>query len=258
LVTVNNRLIHRHLSDPKVSRVYSLLESDTEVQSLLRMANVMAVERLNYNDHGPTHARITAGSALEIFDLITKAVEPSSVAQSGLRYDDAKVAVLCGAYLHDIGNAVHRLGHEAISTYLAAPILDRLFPAVYAEDPALMYRVKSETLHTIYASDDKVPCLSVEAGVVTVADGTDMAEGRSREPFKGGSNSIHSVSAFAIKQVELEKGDTKPVSIRVHMENPAGIFQIEEVIGRKLASSGLRDLIEVSALMNGEEIKTPL
>ncbi|MFH2111636.1 MAG: HD domain-containing protein [Candidatus Bathyarchaeota archaeon] len=258
MVAVNNRLIHRHLSDPKISRVYSLLENDVEVQSLLRMANVMAVQRLSYNDHGPTHARITAGSALEIFDLITRAVEPSSVAQSGLSYEDARAAVLCGAYLHDVGNAVHRVGHEAISVYLAAPILDRLLPSLYSEDPGLMYRVKSETLHTIYASDDKVPCLSVEAGIVTVADGTDMAEGRSREPFKGGKNDIHSVSALAIKRVELVRGDLKPVGIRVHMENPAGIFQIEQVIGRKLASSGLRDLIEVSALMNGEEIKTPL
>lgn len=258
MVTVNSRLIHGHLSDLKVARVYGLLEGDVEVQSLLRMANVMAVQRLNYNDHGPTHARITAGSALEILDLIAGAVEPSSVAQSGCGYEDARVAVLCGAYLHDVGNAVHRVGHEVTSTYLASPILDRLLPAVYADDPALMYRVKSETLHTIYASDDEVPCLSVEAGVVTVADGTDMAEGRSREPFKGGNNDIHSVSALAIKRVELVKGDSKPVGIRVHMENPAGIFQIEKVIGKKLASSGLRDHIEVSALMNGEEIKTPL
>lgn len=118
MVAVNNRLIHRHLSDPKISRVYSLLENDVEVMSLLRMANVIADERLSCNDHGPTHARITAGSALEILDLITRAVEPSSVAKSGLGYEDAKVAVPYRVYLHDVGNAVHRVRHEAISVPL--------------------------------------------------------------------------------------------------------------------------------------------
>ena len=40
------------------------------------------------------------------------------------------------------------------------------------------------------------------------------------------------------------------------MENPAGIFQIEEVIGKKIRSSGIPDLIEVIATMNGQAIKT--
>ena len=40
------------------------------------------------------------------------------------------------------------------------------------------------------------------------------------------------------------------------MDNPAGIFQIEEVIGKKIMSSGIGELVEVTASMNGEEIKT--
>ncbi len=255
--TVSSRLVHRNLDEPAVLETFKLLEGDAEVQSYLRMANVMAVKRLIYNDHGPVHAKIVAGSALEILRLATEAVEPSLVADGVGDYENAKVVVLCGAYLHDIGNAIHRDHHEQNGLVLAAPILERVLGRIYPHDPELVYRLKSETLHTIYASDDKVPCLSVEAGVVTVADGTDLAEGRSREPYRGGKNDIHSVSALAIKRVNIGKGDYKPVKIQVEMANPAGIFQVQEVLGRKLKSSRLEDLVEVSAVMNGEEVKTP-
>ena len=255
--TVSSRLIHRNLEEPAVLETFRLLENDGEVQSYLRMANVMAVKRLIYNDHGPVHARIVAGSALEIFRLVTEAVEPSCVANGVGDYENAKIIVLCGAYLHDIGNAIHRDSHEQNGLMLAAPILERVLGRVYPYDMELVYRLKSEALHTIYASDDKVPCLSVEAGVVTVADGTDLAEGRSREPYKGGKNDIHSVSALAIKRVNIGKGEQKPVKILVEMANPAGIFQIQEVLGKKLTSSGLKDLVEVSTVMGGEEVKVP-
>ncbi len=220
------------------------------------MANIMAVKRLGYNDHGPVHAKIIAGSALEIFRLLTTRVEPSSVTNGVCGYDDAQLIVLLGAYLHDIGNAVHRIHHEQSSVILAMGPLERLLNHVYSDDPELAYRVKCEVLHALFSSDDAVPCLSVEAGAVTVADGTDMAEGRSRVPYLAGKFDIHAVSAQAIKRVTIEKGAEKPVSIQVTMENPAGIFQIEEVMGPKIKSSGLTGLVEVVATMNGEKIKT--
>ena len=256
MVTVSSRLVHRHLEEPAVKETFRFLEDDAEVQSYLRMANVMAVKRLNYNDHGPVHARIVTGSALEIFDLITEALEPSCVTNGVGDYENAKIIVLCGAYLHDIGNAIHRVNHEQNGLILAAPILERVLSRVYPYDMDLVYRLKSETLHALYGSNDEVPCLSVEAGIVTVADGTDMAEGRSRVPYQSGRYNIHSVSAFAIKRVDIERGDPKPVSVKVYMENPAGIFQIEEILGRKLASSGLSDLIEIKAIIDGREVKT--
>lgn len=256
MVTVSNRLIHRHLNEPMVRELFRLLEYDPEVQSYLRMGNIMAVKRLNYNDHGPVHAKIIAGSALEIFKLISSSAEPSSVTNGVCDYTGAKLIVLCGAYLHDLGNAVHRLNHELNALVLAAPILDRLVGRIYPEDPDLVFRLKSEILHAVYSSADEVQCLSVEAGVVTVADGTDMAGGRSREPYQGGKNDIHSISALAINKVDIEKGENKPVSIKVYMDNPSGVFQIEEVMGKKLATSGVGDLVEVIAIMNGQEIKT--
>jgi len=67
---------------------------------------------------------------------------------------------------------------------------------------------------------------------------------------------IHALSALSIKRVEIEQGDATPVRILVHMENPSGVFQVEEVLGRKIQTSGIAQHLEVIALMGGEEIKT--
>jgi len=40
------------------------------------------------------------------------------------------------------------------------------------------------------------------------------------------------------------------------MDNPAGEFQIEKELGRKISSSGIGDWVEVIALEKGREIKT--
>ena len=256
MVVVSNRLIYRHIDSPILKEAFNLLQEDLEVQSYLRMANIMAVKRLGYNDHGPVHAKIIAGSALEIFKHLTTRVEPSSVVNGVCGYEDARLIVLMGAYLHDVGNAIHRNEHEQSSAFLAMSAIERLLNRVYHDDPGLAYRVKCEILHALYSSNDNVPCLSVEAGAVTIADGTDMAEGRSRVPYLSGKNDIHAISAQAIKKVEVLRGEDKPVSIHVSMENPAGVFQIEEVMGRKIRSSGIPELIEVIASLNGKKIKS--
>jgi len=256
MVVVSSRLILDHLEESRVKQMFHLLENDAEVQGYLRMSNVMAVDRLVYNDHGPVHSRISAGSALEIFDILTKRVKPTTVENGTCGFGDAQLIVLCGAYLHDIGNSVHRETHEIHGCYIASPILDRLLHEVYRDNPELALRLKCEILHSIFAHDEEVQCLSLESGSAKVADGTDMAEGRARIPYKTGKVDIHSLSALAIKRVEIEEGDQKPVRILVHMDNPAGVFQIEEGIGRKIKTSGIEHLVEVVALEKGKEIKT--
>ncbi len=255
MVTVSNRLIFSHLEEPRVRRVFDMLEGDLEVQTYLKMSNEMVVKRMNYNDHGPVHARIAAGSSLEILDLFTAAVEPTTVANGICDLEGAKIVTMVGSYLHDIGNSVHRVNHIMHSCYLAAPILERIYSAVY-QDSELVLKLKCETLHAIYAHEDPVQALSIEAGAAKVADGTDMAEGRARIPYRGGKIDMHSLSATAIKRVDIERGREKPVSVKIYMDNPAGVFQIEEVIGKKLETSGVADLVELVAIENGREIKT--
>jgi len=255
MVVVSSNLVYSHLKEPKVEKMFRLLENDVEVQSCLRMANVMAVVRLMYNDHGPVHSRIASGSALEIFDLLTKKVTPTTVENNVCSLEDAKVIVLCGAYLHDVGNIIHRIDHHIHGCIIANSILDRLLKEVYLEDPALSVRLKSEILHSIFSHDEEVECLSVEAGAAKVADGTDMAGGRARIPYRTGKVDIHSLSALSITKVEIERGDKKPVQILVSMDNPAGVFQIEQVLERKIRTSGIQDLVEVIALEKGVEIR---
>ena len=50
MVTVSANLITAHLNEPKVEQMFGWLETDLKVRSNLRMSNVMAVERLKYND----------------------------------------------------------------------------------------------------------------------------------------------------------------------------------------------------------------
>ncbi|MFQ6064938.1 MAG: HD domain-containing protein [Candidatus Bathyarchaeia archaeon] len=254
-MVVSPDLVYSHLKGPQVKKMFHLLERDLEVQGCLHMANVMAVERLLYNDHGPVHSKIASGSALEIFDILTEKVTPTTVENNVCSLDDAKVVVLCGAYFHDIGNVVHRVNHHIHGCTIANPILDRLLRKVYPDDQALAIRLRSEILHTIFSHDEEVECLSVEAGAAKVADGTDMAQGRARIPYKTGKVDIHSLSALSITKVEIERGNRKPVRILVNMSNPAGVFQIEEVLERKIETSGIQDLVEVIALEKGVEIE---
>ena len=255
MVTVSAKLINLHLEEPKLQQMFQLMENDIEVQNTLRMANVMAVDRLKYNDHGPVHAKIAAGSALEIFELLTQEVTPTTVKNHVCSLEDAKLVVLCGSYLHDLGNSIHRLDHQFHSCILANPILDRLLKIIYPQDPALVVRLKSEILHTVFSHEDVVECLSIEAGAAKIADGTDMAHGRTRIPYRTGKVDIHSLSALSITKVEIEKGRHKPVRILVNMNNPAGVFQIEEVMEKKIQTSGIEHLVEVIALEKGVEIR---
>jgi metal-dependent HD superfamily phosphatase/phosphodiesterase len=39
------------------------------------------------------------------------------------------------------------------------------------------------------------------------------------------------------------------------MNNPAGVFQIEEVLEKKLQTSGITDLVDVIALEKGVQIR---
>ena len=255
MVTVSANLLLSHLDNPKLEQMFQLMENDTEIQNTLRMSNVMAVERLRYNDHGPVHAKIAAGSALEIFDLLTQEVTPSTVQNKVCSLEDSKLVVLCGSYLHDLGNSIHRVDHPYHSCILANPILDRLLKTVYPDNLGLVVRLKSEILHAIFAHEENIQCLSIEAGAAKVADGTDMAKGRTRIPYRTGKVDIHSLSALSITKVEIEKGSRKPVQIFVSMNNPAGVFQIEEVLEKKVETSGIQDLVDVIALDKGIQIR---
>jgi hypothetical protein len=62
-----------------------------------------------------------------------------------------------------------------------------------------------------------------------------------------GKHDIHSISALSIESVDIKKGKTKLIEIHVKMSNSAGIYQVQETLGNKVAKSPLKDYIEIVA-----------
>lgn len=254
-VLVSPALVQKHVESSELLRkAYEILEHDEEVQELIKMANIMAVGRLKYNDHGIIHSRIVSGAALEIFDrLVRSGIRPTTIEFGTARsIDEAKLVVLLASYLHDIGNAVHRINHEMIGAILAKDLIDRILTTVIPDIDKRKYMLRQEVMHAIYATEMSTNALTVEAGVVKIADGTDMAEGRARIPYKLGKLDMHAVSALSIKKVAINSDGSTPIRIEIFMEDFAGLFQVEAVLRPKILSSGLQKYVEVYANVNGK------
>jgi len=97
--------------------------------------------------------------------------------------------------------------------------------------------------------------LTLEAGIVRVADALDMAQGRSRIPFEHGRVSIHSLSAAAIDEIEIGDGQAAPIGIEILMNNSSGIYQVDGLLKAKLRGSGLEPYVEVTAHIDTEAEK---
>lgn len=234
---------------PKTAQVFEALLTDPRVTAHWEMANYIAVRKLGYNDHGPVHAQIVAAASMQMMQLLHAQAVPFDVVESGAGdLDDAHAVVLAGILLHDIGNEIHRVGHEAFSVALAQPILERHFAPIYGDDPEKMQALISFTLSTIACHDCDPAPLTMEGAVVAVADGTDMTKGRGRVAFDLGKIDIHSVSALAIESVSIQAGALKPIEITVSLSNSAGIFQVEQILARKLVVTPLKDYVTIRAV----------
>ena len=233
--------------------MYQYLTGSHKVQSYLRSANRMAVSRLGYTDHGSVHAEVATWNALRTFDILDETFQPNVVAEGIGDSDDARLVVLASTYLHDIGMVVHRNEHNQASVQLAGPILENKLMDIY-NDTAKATDILSFIYHGIYAHDDDTQCLTLEAGITKIGDGADMTKGRTIVPFQKGKVDIHSVSAMAINNVILEKGEEKPLRITVAMDNPAGVFQVQAVLEKKLSTSSLEDYVDIEILVNGDRL----
>ena len=243
-------LPNRH--NPKLRRVLEEVNKDDDLYGLWLAANVNAMERLGMTDHGPVHVKIVMNLAVQLLRLLVDAgVEPAVVTDYEMDHHDAEVVVALAALLHDVGMSIHRAEHEGFSLFVAQDKLRTLLPTVYDERHATI--VRAEILHAIIAHRSGGRPLTLEAGVVRIADALDMAKGRSRIPFSGGSLSIHSVSAAAIEGITLEKGDERPICVTVDMSNSAGLFQLDQLLREKLKGSGLEPYVQVRAKLGEEE-----
>ncbi|PSP83046.1 phosphohydrolase [Halobacteriales archaeon QS_1_68_17] len=238
--------------DDRVNEILSFLADDAEIQAYLDAQNVNPVTRKRYNDHGRKHVSIVRNRALCLYDLLKAGgVAFNGATEQGLDEADEAVIVALAATLHDIGHVVHRDEHPYYSIPLAADVLDRILPSFY--DTPDSVRVKGETLHAILCHHVEEDPLTIEAGVVRVADALDMEQGRSRIPYEKGGRGINTVSSQAIKRVTLEPGDGKPVLVEIEMTNAAGVYQVDNLLKAKLRDSGLEDLVRIVAVNVQEE-----
>ena len=238
----------------KLRTLVERVNADKQLKGWWHVANVNAVLRMEINDHSWVHIQIVTNIALKLLRQLTKhGVEPALVRDFGMSDDDAEIAVTLGALTHCIGMAVHRDGHEDFSLFLAEPKIRQLLDGLY-DEPELTV-IGSEVLQMITSHREYGKPLTLEAGIVRVADALDMAKGRSRIPFERGRVSIHSLSAAAIEEVRIGDGEKRPVQIEIVMNNSSGIYQVDGLLKAKLTGSGLERYVEVVAHIDTEAEK---
>ncbi len=232
--------------------VIKRINADDELKAWWHTGNLNAVARLQMNDHSWVHMQIVSNIGLKLLRLLMRAnVKPAMVTDYAMSRRDAEVVVVLGCLLHDIGMSIHRVGHEEYSLFLgerkARELLDGLYPL--AERTVMV----NEILQAVISHRSGGSPLTVEAGVVRVADALDMSQGRSRIPFEQGSVSIHALSARAIDSVKLLPGTDRPILIEIDMNNSTGVYQVDELLKSKLRQSGIEQHIEVIARVTDVE-----
>ena len=239
-------------NNAKLKRVMDKVKADKKLHSYWKCSNVMAIDRMGYTDHGPTHVKIVANLALRLLRiLVDKQVVPGIVKNYGMRNEDAEVVVVLGSIFHDLGMVVARADHEKYSVLLALEFIERCLTPVYSEEERAI--ICSEVLHAIVTHEQPNRPLTVEAGIVSIADALDMEAGRARIPFKAGKIDIHAVSALSIEQIEFVDREGQQITLKRTMTNSAGVFQIDELLKPRIENSGLREYIHVVAEITGEE-----
>jgi uncharacterized protein len=239
--------------NPKLARFLDVADDDLQLKGWWYAAQAMA-DRLGMSDHSWVHVRIVLNIALRLYRLLRQQqVEPAMVTDHRMRAADAEVVIAAACLMHDVGMSVHRTDHEAYSLFLAAGKLDHLLAGVYDEPDRSV--VVAETMHAIIGHRRRGEPLTLEAGVVRVADALDMSHGRSRVPFERRRPNIHSLSAAAIDEVVLGPGEERAVRIEIAMNNSSGLFQVDELLATKLRGSGIEQHVEVIARIEAEHEK---
>ena len=236
----------------KLEKIVDLVNKDVKLRTFWKCSNVTAIDRMGYTDHGPIHVKIVANSALKLLRiLVSKGVVPSVVKDYNLSAEDAEVIVVLASIFHDLGMVMGREDHEEHSLLLAFGFLQRYLHSIYTEEKSAI--ILSEVLQAMLAHQPEQQVLTIEAGIVRIADSLDMEQGRARIPFEAGKVDIHSISALSIEEVEIFEGKEKPIIIKIKMSNSAGIFQIDELLKAKIQNSGLEKYIHVTAEIKGEK-----
>lgn len=237
---------------PNLKKMLRILRRDEEIGSCLEQANKVSIVRLGYNDHGEVHSKIVALNALRMLDILEKrGVKGNIITEEIGNSEDVRMALLVGAYLHDIGCSIAREGHELTGMILARHIVKRILKNFYNEKK--LNRISCIILESILCHMGNYKATTLEAKIVEAADGTDLTKGRARIPFHIGKADIHKFSALAIEKVKISPGKGKPLAIEILMGNPAGVFQAEATLVKKIKDANFENFVEIVAKIKGEK-----
>ncbi|MEW5818392.1 MAG: phosphohydrolase, partial [Spirochaetota bacterium] len=154
---------------------------------------------------------------------------------------------------------VGRENHEHIGVIFSIPIVERLLNSLYTKHPEKRVIMRSLITEGVIGHMGTQRIHSLEAGIILVADGCDMEQGRARIPMLLDTESkvgdIHKYSSSAVQDVKIEKGNKKPIRITVSMKESVGFFQVEEVLLTKINSSPIKTYIELNAGVIGQSMK---
>lgn len=230
-----------------LGKVLDQININREIKTLWKIMNVNAIDRLGMSDHGPTHFGIVANNGLKLARILNKSGETMSVVRDfGLTYEHAEVIIFLACIMHDLGMSIHRQGHEEFSLFIARELMQEILSFMPVEERMV---VISEVSHAIISHRAYGKPLTLEAGIMRMADAIDMGKGRSRITYGRGEVNIYSESDLAINGVDILESTKKPIEIRIHMTNPAGVFQVDDIMTEKLKGSNLEKYVTITAYM---------
>lgn len=234
--------------NPRLQAVLERINADDELEQWWRCANIMAIDRLGLSDHGGVHARIVANAGLRLLRLLAEGGQvPHLSLNHSLPRDDAEVLIVLAAAMHDLGLALHSQRSAELGLSVALPKLQQILQPVYG--PRERTILLAEIAHAIGAHHGVGPALTLEAGVLSLADALDMAKGRMRRPALE-ETAPPAVDA-AVEEISLRRGAPRPVRVEVRLNQAIGAAYAHTVLRRRLANSPLAASVEIYAQLAG-------
>ena len=243
-------------------RLWYNLRNNQEIAAIQDYANMVSIGRLGLNDHGPVHMKTVCCNALKMLSILhTVGIQTSLEKENIGTFADSVTAVMLASLLHDSGMTIGRKGHELYSGIISYSIIEKVLSQLLPENSNILRRtiIRSIAMEGIIGHMATHPIHSIEAGIILISDGCDMTKGRARIPLeipsKPTEGDIHKYSANSIEKVKIEQGDDRPLKIEIHMKAEVGFFQVEEVLIPKIQSSPAKNLLELYAGVDGEDMK---
>ena len=243
-------------------RLWYNLRNNQEIAAIQDYANMVSIGRLGLNDHGPVHMKTVCCNALKMLSTLHTAGIQTSLEKENIgTFADSVTAVMLASLLHDSGMTIGRKGHELYSGIISYSIIEKVLSQLLPENSNILRRtiICSIAMEGIIGHMATHPIHSIEAGIILISDGCDMTKGRARIPLeipsKPTEGDIHKYSANSIEKVKIEQGDDRPLKIEIHMKAEVGFFQVEEVLIPKIQSSPAKNLLELYAGVDGEDMK---